>query len=64
MAGAPGHGLHSNSAGPNRHGRTDEPMGDHLHEEIDHERFRVLRLPREKQVYLSPRENSIFVCGI
>ena len=29
--------------------------------EIDHERFRALRLERAAEVYLSPRENKVFI---
>jgi hypothetical protein len=35
-----------------------------VHVEIDHERFRALRLERAAQVYLSPRENKVFIYQI
>jgi sulfate transport system ATP-binding protein len=52
---------HINSAGPTVKVELTSQWGDRVHVEIDHERFRALRLEREAQVYLNPRENSVFV---
>jgi sulfate transport system ATP-binding protein len=55
---------HINSAGPTVKVELTSQWGDQVHVEIDHERFRALRLAREKQVYLSPRENKVFIYQI
>ena len=53
--------CHINSAGPKVKIELRSQWGDHLQVEIDHERFRPLRLERAAQVYLSPRENKVFI---
>jgi hypothetical protein len=35
-----------------------------VHVEIDHDRFQALRLERDAHVYLSPRENKVFIYQI
>jgi hypothetical protein len=38
--------------------------GDPVQVEIDHDRYRELKLERDAEVYLSPRENQVFVYQI
>ena len=52
---------HINSAGPTVKVELTSRWGDQVHVEIDHERFRLLRLERAAEVYLSPRENKVFI---
>jgi len=52
---------HINSAGPTVKVELTSQWGDQVQVEIDHERFRALRLERAAQVYLSPRENKVFI---
>jgi sulfate transport system ATP-binding protein len=55
---------HINSAGPTVKVELTSQWGDQVHVELDHERFRALRLEREAHVYLIPRENSVVVYQI
>ena len=55
---------HINSAGPTVKVELTSQWGDQVQVEIDHERFRALRLERAAQVYLSPRENKVFIYQI
>ena len=55
---------HINSAGTTVKVELTSQWGDRVHVEIDHQRFRALRLERETQVYLSPRENKVFIYQI
>jgi len=55
---------HINSAGPTVNVELTSQWGDQVQVEIDHERFRALRLERAAQVYLSPRENKVFIYQI
>ena len=55
---------HINSAGPTVKVELTSRWGDQVHVEIDHERFRALRLERAAEVYLSPRENKVFIYQI
>ena len=49
---------HINSAGPTVKVELTSQWGDQVQVEIDHERFRLLRLERAAQVYLSLREKK------
>src|SRR6202521_868862 len=60
----PATGSHINSAGPTVKVELTSQWGDQVHVEIDHERFQALRLERDAHVYLSPRENKVFIYQI
>ena len=55
---------HINAAGPKVKVELTSHWGDPVQVEIDHERYRQLRLERAAEVYLSPRENKVFVYQI
>jgi sulfate/thiosulfate transport system ATP-binding protein len=55
---------HINAAGPKVKVELTTQWGDPVQVEIDHERYRELKLEREAEVYLSPRENHVFVYQI
>ena len=55
---------HINAAGPKVKVELTSHWGDPVQVEIDHERFRELRLERDAEVYLSPRENHLFIYQI
>jgi sulfate/thiosulfate transport system ATP-binding protein len=55
---------HINAAGPKVKVELTTQWGDPVQVEIDHERYRELKLERETEVYLSPRENHVFVYQI
>jgi sulfate transport system ATP-binding protein len=52
---------HINSAGPTVKVELTSQWGDQVQVEIGHDRFRALRLERTAEVYLSPRENKVFI---
>ncbi len=55
---------HINAAGPKVKVELTSHWGDPVQVEIDHERYRELRLERNAEVYLSPRENHLFIYQI
>jgi sulfate/thiosulfate transport system ATP-binding protein len=55
---------HINAAGPRVKVELTSQWGDRVRVEIDHERLRELALAPDQQVYLSPRENRVFVYQI
>ena len=55
---------HINAAGPRVKVELTSQWGDPVRVEIDHERLRELALAPDQQVYLSPRENRVFVYQI
>jgi sulfate/thiosulfate transport system ATP-binding protein len=56
--------THINAAGPTVKVELASQWGDNVYVELDHERFRALHLEREAQVYLSARENKVFIYHI
>jgi sulfate/thiosulfate transport system ATP-binding protein len=55
---------HINAAGPKVKVELTSHWGDPVQVEIDHDRYRELKLERDAEVYLSPRENQVFVYQI
>jgi sulfate transport system ATP-binding protein len=55
---------HINAAGPKVKVELTTHWGDPVQVEIDHDRFRELKLERDAEVYLSPRENHVFLYQI
>lgn len=55
---------HINAAGPRVKIDLVSQWGDPVRVEIDHERLRALDLKEESQVYLSPREQKVFIYQI
>jgi ABC-type sulfate/molybdate transport systems ATPase subunit len=55
---------HITAAGPKVKVELTSHWGDPVQVEIDHDRYRELKLERETEVYLSPRENQVFVYQI
>jgi sulfate transport system ATP-binding protein len=55
---------HINAAGPQVKVELETPGGDPVHVELDHDRFRQLALSPDTQVYLTPREERVFVYQI
>ena len=56
--------THINAAGPKVKVELTTHWGDPVQVEIDHDRYRELKLERDAEVYLSPRENHVFVYQI
>ena len=56
--------THIHAAGPKVKIELSSQWGDHLQVEIDHDRFRALGVECGAQVYLSPRENKVFIYQI
>jgi sulfate/thiosulfate transport system ATP-binding protein len=56
--------THIHAAGPKVKIELSSQWGDHLQVEIDHDRFRELGLECGAQVFLSPRENKVFIYQI
>jgi len=56
--------THIHAAGPKVKIELSSQWGDHLQVELDHDRFRALALEAGAQVYLSPRENEVFIYQI
>ncbi len=56
--------THINAAGPKVKVELTTHWGDPVQVEIDHDRYRELKLERDGEVYLSPRENHVFVYQI
>jgi len=55
---------HINAAGPKVKVELITQWGDPVQVELDHERYRELKLERDAEVFLSPRENHVFVYQI
>jgi sulfate/thiosulfate transport system ATP-binding protein len=55
---------HINAAGPKVKVELISHWGDPVQVEIDHDRYRELKLERDAEVFLSPRENHVFVYQI
>ena len=55
---------HINVAGPKVKVELTTSWGDPVQVEIDHDRYRELKLERDAEVFLSPRENHVFVYQI
>src|SRR3984893_6427369 len=55
---------HINAAGPKVKVELTSHGGDPVQVEIDHDRYRELKLERDAEVFLSPRENHVFVYQI
>ena len=55
---------HINAAGPKVKIELTSHWGDPVQVELDHDRYRELALERDTEVYLSPRENRVFVYQI
>jgi len=55
---------HINAAGSKVKVELISNWGDPVQVEIDHDRYRELKLERDAEVYLSPRENQVFVYQI
>jgi sulfate transport system ATP-binding protein len=55
---------HINAAGPKVKVELTSQWGDPVQVEIDHDRYRELKLERNTEVFLSPRENHVFVYQI
>jgi sulfate transport system ATP-binding protein len=55
---------HINAAGPKVKVELTTHWGDPVHVEIDHDRYHELKLERDAEVFLSPRENHVFVYQI
>ena len=53
-----------NPAGPQVKVELETPAGDPVHVELDHDRFRLLALRPDARVYLTPREERVFVYQI
>ena len=56
--------THINAAGPKVKIELISHWGDPVQVEIDHDRYHELKLERDAEVYLSPRENHVFVYQI
>jgi sulfate/thiosulfate transport system ATP-binding protein len=56
--------THIHAAGPKVKIELSSQWGDQLQVEIDHDRFRALGLEGGANVYLSPRENKVFIYQI
>ncbi len=56
--------THIHAAGPKVKIELSSRWGDRVQVEIDHDRFRALGLECGAQVYLSPRENKVFIYQI
>ncbi len=52
---------HINPAGPQVKLELTSQWGDPVYVEIDHERFRLLKLDRDQEVFLTPKDKRIFV---
>jgi sulfate transport system ATP-binding protein len=55
---------HINAAGPQVKVELETPAGDPVHVELGHERFRQLGLRPDTRVYLTPREERVFIYQI
>jgi sulfate/thiosulfate transport system ATP-binding protein len=55
---------HINAAGPKVKVELTTHWGDPVQVEIDHDRYQELKLERDTEVYLSPRENQVFLYQI
>lgn len=56
--------THIHAAGPKVKIELSSQWGDQLQVELDHDRFRALGLEGGANVYLSPRENKVFIYQI
>jgi sulfate/thiosulfate transport system ATP-binding protein len=56
--------THIHAAGPKVKIELSSQWGDQLQVELDHDRFRALGLEGGANVYLSPRENKVFIYRI
>jgi sulfate transport system ATP-binding protein len=56
--------THIHAAGPKVKIELSSQWGDNLQVELDHDRFRALALESGAHVYLSPRENKVFIYQI